>query len=128
MPTRAETRMPSRPPATLEALLLELELRLMDPEERRNPERLADLLDDGFVEHGTSGRVFTRAEVLALLRTAPDRRFAVEEFRVRELAPGCALATFRTLADGVPSLRSSIWCLREGRWKILFHQGTPAAT
>jgi len=26
------------------------------------------------------------------------------------------------------SLRSSVWILRDNRWKILFHQGTPAAS
>ncbi len=52
------------PPSTVEAVLLEVELRLMDPEERWNPERLAGLLDDGFVEHAASGRFYTRAETL----------------------------------------------------------------
>lgn len=110
---------------SLEDLLLELEQRFMIPEQRRNPRRLADLLDDDFIEHGSSGRVFTKAEVLAMMSAAPERTFAVEDFHVRELAPGCALATFRVLSDGARSLRCSLWHRRGGEWKMAFQQGTP---
>ena len=59
------------------------------------------------------------------MRATPERSFAMEEFRARELAPGCVLATFRVVGDGVRSLRSSIWLRRDGEWRMVFHQGTP---
>lgn len=110
---------------TLEDRLLELERRFLDPEQRRHPDRLADLLDDGFLEHGAGGRVYTKTQVLALLRAAPGRTFALSDFHARELAPGCALATFSVLADGSRSLRCSIWEQRGGDWRMVFQQGTP---
>lgn len=110
---------------SLEELILEREQRLVDPERRRQPDRIRDLLDDDFVEHGSSGRVFTKAEALAAMASAPGRAPALEGFQVRELAPGCALATFRTAEGGRRSLRCSIWRLRGGEWRVLFHQGTP---
>jgi len=109
--------------ATLEEELLGLEKRLLDPKERRERRALAELLDEDFVEHGSSGRVYTRAEILAL-PMEPDRAFEFGPFRVKELAPGCALARYRVLSDGVWSLRCSVWRLREGRWQLVFHQGT----
>ena len=112
--------------ALIEHLLLELEQRFMDPEHRHHPEQIAELLDDSFVEHGSSGRVFTKPEVLALMSgDTAERTFAVEDFRIRELAPGCALATSCVLTDGARSLRSSIWHQSGGTWKMVFHQGTP---
>jgi len=108
----------------LDETLLDLERRMMDPQERQHPGRLAELLDEGFVEHGSSGRVYSRAETLALLPEGPSRSFEVEAFQVRELAPGCALATFRTHCGGVVSLRCSVWIQRDGRWVMAFHQGT----
>jgi hypothetical protein len=49
--------------------------------------------------------------------------------QARELAPGLALVTYRAIraapgALAVQSLRSSIWACRDGRWQMLFHQGT----
>ena len=44
-----------------------------------------------------------------------------------ELGPDVVLLTYRL--DGVerPSLRSSVWVRAEGRWVLLFHQGTPTS-
>jgi glyoxylase I family protein len=113
---------------SLEDLLLQLEQRFLDPEHRRQPTQLSGLLEDSFVEHGSSGRIFTKPEALALMSSdRAERTFAIEDFRVRELAPGCALATFRLLTNGAYSLRSSIWRQHGGTWKMAFHQGTPCS-
>ncbi len=47
----------------------------------------------------------------------------VEEFGARELSATVVLVTYRS-----PSLRSSIWVLRKGKWQLVFHQGTKAPT
>jgi hypothetical protein len=52
--------------------------------------------------------------------------------RTSVLAPGVVLATYRLAwSEGgyeapKQSLRSSIWKLIEGRWQMVFHQGTPS--
>ncbi len=107
--------------------ILRLEQRLLDPLQRRDPDRLAELLDDEFVEYGGSGRVFDKAEALEAMRATPERTFELDGFRVRELAPGCVLATYRVASGGIRSLRSSIWRRRGSAWRVVFHQGTVSA-
>ena len=53
------------------------------------------------------------------------------DFNTSVLAPGAVLVTYRTVRQGavpdeqpIHSLRSSIWKLIDGRWQMLFHQGT----
>jgi len=55
----------------------------------------------------------------------------IEAFTAARLSEQVALVTFRTVAraPGVPprhALRSSVWVRRDGRWRLRFHQGTPA--
>lgn len=104
--------------------LLRLELAFMDADQRQRPELLADLLTEDFLEFGSSGRVYGKTEVLAFMRASGRLDFAVEDFRLRELAPDCALATYRVSIGGAWSLRSSVWVRRGGGWQMAFHQGT----
>jgi hypothetical protein len=50
-------------------------------------------------------------------------------FKVRLVAPGAALTTWRVQRDdGIETLRSSVWQQQpDGRWLMVFHQGTLAA-
>jgi hypothetical protein len=107
--------------------LLDLERRLADPVLRRDPSALAHLLAEDFIEYGSSGQVFDREQTLAALPRAQPRVYAIEDYDVRELGPGWALARYRATTAGASSLRSSIWLRRDGAWKIVFHQGTPVA-
>jgi hypothetical protein len=53
----------------------------------------------------------------------------MDHFKIRILAEGVVLATYRATRHGeraVTSLRSSIWKLEGGRWRMEFHQGTVA--
>ncbi|HYM84258.1 MAG TPA: nuclear transport factor 2 family protein [Candidatus Dormibacteraeota bacterium] len=89
------------------------------------------VLDDGFVEHGSSGRVWTRPEMLeALEGTETIPTIAIEDFEVDRIAPNVYLA--RYVAAGarpsdrvaVRSRRSSVWVLDGDRLRVRFHQGT----
>jgi hypothetical protein len=102
----------------------ELEERLTTASVRASAEALDRLVSDQFVEFGSSGRVYTKPEVIAQMLAAPSITLSVEDFRALEVAPDVALATYRTGR----SLRSSLW-RREGEvWRIVFHQGTPIIT
>lgn len=57
--------MPEHNPAVEAAIMGEL--RLLDAEVRRSPERLGALLHPDFYEFGSSGRLWDRAAVLAEL-------------------------------------------------------------
>lgn len=119
----------------LGAQLRALEERLLDPAVRASPERAGELLADDFLEFGSSGRRYDKAQVLRTLASeAGDRpHFAISDFELKALAPDIALVTYRACADvseGAEtrqSLRSSLWLLRSGRWQMAFHQGTPTS-
>ncbi len=107
-----------------------LELALLTPSTRNEPEAVTHLLAEEFREFGSSGRVFGREEIVALLRveSSPSSTM-LRDFECRQLAPNLALATYRTIrAHGSSVLRSSIWICREERWQLLFHQGTRIET
>ena len=116
------------------ALLRGLEESLLQPGVRASAEAVSHLLADEFVEFGSSGRVYDKAETVAALaeeqRPGPAVVAIASGFRLNLLAEGVALVTYQTErrpADGpvTRSRRSSIWKQMEGRWQMLFHQGTP---
>ena len=110
--------------------LLELEKKLLDPELRREPEKLAHLLRDDFIEFGSSGHAYDKRRVLFLLRKQAPARLEIEEFRVVEISPTAALVTYRAFTEPTRlttarhSLRSSLWMRQNGAWQMVFHQGT----
>ena len=100
--------------------LLKLELELSD----QGPERLSTLLAEDFREFGSSGRTYTRDEIIETLQTEPRPQISIADFQVKILTEGIALVTYRAIKPEGASLRSSLWVIREDRWQILFHQGT----
>jgi hypothetical protein len=108
--------------------LYELETSLHKRHVRNSPEAVSELLADEFTEFGSSGRVFDKRGIIESLRDeAGDQQIAVEEFTLRKLAPDVVLLTYRSKLAGsqLPgTLRSSIWKLIDGRWQMVFHQGT----
>ena len=101
-----------------------LEEQLGIPAVRASADALDRLISDEFVEFGSSGRTYTKRDVIAQLLANPNGQVTLGGLRVRALSDDVALATYRTAA----SLRSSIW-RREGEsWRVVFHQGTPIAT
>jgi hypothetical protein len=114
----------------LAEVLLELEKKLVDPDLRRTPEKLAPLLADDFMEFGSSGHSYDKRRILFLLKRHVPARLLIEEFRVIEVSESAALVTYRACSEsteltaGRYSLRSSLWVLRHGAWQMVFHQGT----
>ena len=104
------------------------ERRLLEPEVRRDPVALEDLLHESFREIGRSGRMWTRDELIDVM-TGPDavdvQSAVVTGERVELVAPDLALLTYTLDADGMRSRRSSLWRIGDGRPRMLFHQGTP---
>ena len=116
--------------SSLTEKLLELEKRLLDPDLRRTPEKLAPLLADDFTEFGSSGRAYDKQRILFLLRRKAPVRLVIEEFREFEVSTSTALVTYRACSESTRmtpsqySLRSSLWVLRGDAWQMVFHQGT----
>lgn len=109
-----------------------LEERLLRPDVRTSLDELTQLLADEFVEFCSSGRIANKQQVLEGLPRQSPRHFSVSDFKTQVLTPDVVLATYRVTCRidatdiATKSLRSSIWKLRDGRWQMVFHQGTPA--
>ena len=109
-------------------LFYELENQLLKPEVRQSPCDIDRLLADEFVEFGSSGKTYNKHQSVGGM---PQARMSLSHFKAELLAPGVALTTYRVVKHDEPrpgmkhSLRSSIWKLKEGRWQMVFHQGTP---
>ena len=113
-----------------EEILRQLEERLLQPDVRKSPDAVGELLADEFVEFGSSGRVFNKQQIIESLQHGAEQQMFITEFRATRLAPGVMLVTYRVVGlsaseeKRISSLRSSIWKLLDGRWKMIFHQGT----
>ena len=113
---------------SIAVLVAGAERRLLEPEVRRDPESLGELLHDAFREIGKSGRLWTR-EALIDVMTGSDavelQSAVVTGEHVELVAPGLALLTYTLDANGERSRRSSLWRIEDDRPRLVFHQGTP---
>ena len=116
---------------TTQECLRQLEECLLQTDARRSVEVISNLLLDDFVEFGGSGRVYNKQQVIETLPNEEAICFFISGFCVKPITDGAALVTYRAVrsngAAGTTSesLRSSVWVIREGKWQMLFHQGTP---
>ncbi|MER5552383.1 nuclear transport factor 2 family protein [Streptomyces sp. NPDC002793] len=110
------------------AAAIEGELRLLDPVVRASAETMAALLHPDFREIGTSGRLWERDTIIAML-TAPDAAcpgpLTASRMRGDQLAADLVHLTFDTETKGLRSHRSSLWRLTANGWLLYFHQATP---
>jgi len=109
--------------------LTALELRLLTPEVRANPELLGALLSDDFIEVGASGRRFNKAQIIKdVLQQDSGGKFTAKDFELKRLATDMAMLLYTGCCEtqGVChySRRCSIWQRQQGQWQVLYHQGT----
>ena len=112
-------------------VFLELETSLHKKEVRNSRGRVDELIADDFVEFGKSGGVFNKQDTLDGLEGEQfDLQIDVSEFNAKELTSNVVLVTYTaTMLDSdntttVSTRRSSVWVDRDGRWQMVFHQGT----
>jgi hypothetical protein len=106
-----------------------LEERLLRPDVRKSARAVADLHADEFMEFGSSGRIFDKQEMIAALQDEPTIQRSLLDFKTMVLASEVVLTTYRAVrrttgGQTTYTLGSSIWRLVEGRWQMVFHQGT----
>lgn len=103
-----------------------LEESLLVPHVRKSAQ-LTELLAEDFIEFGSSGRVYTRADLVDVLQEEQPVTQTTSDFRVLLLAPNVALLTYRIHRHTDPpvhTLRCSAWRMSDGRWQMVFHQAT----
>ncbi|MBS1994703.1 MAG: DUF4440 domain-containing protein [Cyanobacteria bacterium SZAS LIN-2] len=94
------------------------------------------LVADEFREIASTGRIYGADALRAAILKASSAAVqgppvSLEGFRLERIAPQIALVTYLArspdrVGTSRATLRSSVWRRVEGRWQILFHQGTPA--
>jgi hypothetical protein len=116
------------PPADL---FLSLETSLLTPATRCSRAALEQLLAPDFREFASTGRIYSREEIIEAVLTESPVHWTIQSFQVHELSDSLALATYtaiRTPGRTTPtsrSIRSSLWQRTDNSWQLLFHQGTP---
>lgn len=113
------------------AEVLALELALLDPAVRSDPDEGRRLLHEDFREVGASGTIWDRDSVLAALAAEPvmlTGRIRASDVVARFVTADVVLVTYGAASAAGRSLRSSLWVRDDGGWRMLFHQGTPAAS
>ncbi len=115
----------------LKDTIFELECELQKPETRKSVEKLDKIISDNLYEITSSGKITHKQDCLINLPNAPEIKFVMTNFEMRQLAPDLVQTFFETEKTVVTtgeishSLRSSIWQNEAGTWKMIFHQGTP---
>ena len=115
------------------ARFFELETSLHKRQIRNCADAASALLADVFIEFGSSGKVWNKASIIeSMQREKLDPQITVADFIAQELAPDVVLVTYiskRVTEDplAASTLRSSIWKLLNGKWQMIFHQGTRAS-
>ena len=111
--------------SSLKEQLLQLEEKLLKLEIRKSNDELSKLLADTFFEFGSSGKVLYKDEDISEM-TLGEVRMTLSDFEIHPLSEEIVLTTYRIYneVNEQHSLRSSIWKIVDGAWKMHFHQGT----
>ncbi|EHJ00099.1 hypothetical protein CDLVIII_3538 [Clostridium sp. DL-VIII] len=115
--------------------ILKLENDLLKPEIRQSAEKTSELLIDGFTEFTSSGYIYNYniGQAIDEYINVQDMYWEITDFKIDQLSNDCVLATYRLIKHSELnenkkySLRSSVWKCFEGKWKMIFHQGTITA-
>lgn len=116
----------------LEKHILQLEQELLKSEVRRSPQKINEIIAEDFIEFSSSGGEYhyKKGDVFLQENNNNDLQWEILDFKIKELAENCVLAMYKVIKHNETneskkySLRSSIWKCYEGKWKMIFHQGT----
>ena len=108
--------------STDEEHVVAMERALLSDEVRGDRAAVAALLHPQWQEVGRSGRLWTRADLLA--EVGPIEPVSLDVVSVERVDRDTILLLWRALADERSTLRSSLWVRAGGQWQQRFHQGT----
>lgn len=117
---------------SLEKHIFELEKALLNSETRKSAEKINELLSEDFIEFTSSGNIYhyNKGDVFDEDNDSSEIKWEIKDFTIEQLSNDCMLATYKVIKHSETrenmkySLRSSIWKLSNGTWKMFFHQGT----
>jgi hypothetical protein len=109
----------------------QLEEELLTRAARKNAERLNELIADEFIEIGKSGKRYTKQELIDTLRNEEFTKSEITDYKITFITDAIVFIVYtenhyNKAKNKVQStIRSSIWKSYSGKWKMVFHQGTP---
>ncbi|WP_072773109.1 DUF4440 domain-containing protein [Desulfitobacterium chlororespirans] len=117
---------------SVEEHIWQLEKDLLASQVRKSAQRISDLLAHNFIEFCSNGSEYhyKNGDVFQEQDDNKELCWQIKDFRIEHLSDGCLLALYRVIKHNEPdenkrySLRSSIWKRMDGKWKMVFHQGT----
>jgi len=113
----------------IEIMIFELEKKLLYEDIRKSAEELEKLLEYNFVEFCSSGKIY-KYKKGDIFDIDCNPLGEIIDFKLKILTDEVVLATYKFIRYGQKyiknkyTLRSSIWKYTDGKWKIVFHQGT----
>lgn len=119
-------------PEDVMAALMQREPIFHRPDFGTSREAFSAMMEDGFMEIGASGQIYSREYVLDVLearhRVPVEEAWQTSAFQCHALSSDLYLLTY-TLAQGSRiTRRTTLWRRGDGdTWTIVFHQGTVVA-
>lgn len=103
--------------------MIEYEWSHLKGENRKDNQKLLDILHQDFKEFGKSGKTLYKEDVVNIQFDTDD--YEIYDLEEYSLAEDVKLCTYTLLnkTKNQSTNRSSIWKFEED-WKLLFHQGT----
>lgn len=92
---------------------------------------LSELIDDEFMEIGSSSIIHDKKEVVRWLKSDDASQIEGVDFKASFITDEVILLTYVSqikqpqLDKPKQAMRSSIWKCSAGKWRMIFHQGTP---
>ena len=116
----------------LEKHIFEMENELLKSETRQSAEKIGELLTDDFTEFCSSGNIYNynKGDIFDNNINLSEIKWEIKQFTTKQLSNDCILATYKLIKHSELnehmkySLRSSTWKCLNGKWKMIFHQGT----
>lgn len=105
----------------------DLEIKLHLESTRKDKKLLNDLIDDEFIEIGTSGNLYLKKDICQRLPSSEFVEISSFDFEMREICNNVIQIIYKTEMNvndkKIVSFRSSLW-KNNGRWQMIFHQGS----
>lgn len=122
------------PPASLfGAPLVMLEKDLVRAEKMHNLQFIDEVLAPEFLEIAGNGRLYTKAEIMEVVKDIQIDDYALDGFRVLNVRDDLGIVTYEAAVrasykgQSFPARNSlsSVWRRQKGRWQMVFHTSTP---
>lgn len=112
--------------------ILQLEKELLKSEVRKSSQKINEILSDDFIEFCSSGNIYRykNGDIFQEKDDKLENNWRILDFEIKELSDDCLLALYKVIKlnekdeNKRSSIRSSIWKLQDGKWEMIFHQGT----